>query len=75
MIRERLTRFARSPIIFIFAGSRFFLNDHECSMSNVCYILSKNNGNKTKKHLKNEQRSKDSAAKKNPNTSGVNREN
>ena len=30
-----------------------------------------NNGNKTEKHFKNEQRSKDVAAKKIPNTSGV----
>ena len=40
-------------------------------MSNVCYILYKNNGNKTEKHFKNEQRSTDAAAKKRPNTSGV----
>ena len=40
-------------------------------MSNVCYILYKNNTNKTEKHLKNEQRSKDAAAKKRANTSGV----
>ena len=40
-------------------------------MSNVCYvIIVKNNGNKTEKTFKNEQRSKD-AAKKRPNTSGV----
>ena len=46
------------------------MNDFECSMSNVCYIL-KNHGNKTEKTFKNEQRSKDAAAKKRPNTSGV----
>ena len=47
------------------------MNDLECSMSNVCYILLKNNGNKTEKTFKNEQRSKDVAAKKRPTTSGV----
>ena len=48
-----------------------FLNDLECSLSNVCYILYKNNINKNKKHLKNEQRSRDAAAKKRANSSGV----
>ena len=33
-------------------------------MSKVCYILLKNNGNKTEKTVKNEQRSKDAAAQK-----------
>ena len=47
------------------------MNDLEYCMSNVCYILQKNNGNKTEKTFKNEQRSKDAAAKKRPNTSGV----
>ena len=47
------------------------MNDLECSMSNVCYILKKNNRNKTEKTFKNEQKSKDAAAKKRPNTSGV----
>ena len=48
------------------------MNDLECSMSNVCYnYIVKNNGNKTEKTFKNEQRSKDAAAKKRPNTSGV----
>ena len=47
------------------------MNDLEYCMSNVCYILYKNNGNKTEKTFKNEQRSKDAAAKKRPNTSGV----
>ena len=47
------------------------MNDLECSMSNVCYILKKKNLNKNEKTLKNEQRSKDAAAKKIPNTSGV----
>ena len=48
-----------------------FLNGLECSLSNVCYILYKNNINKNEKHFKNEQRSKDAAAKKRANTSGV----
>ena len=48
------------------------MNDLECSMSNVCYIIIvKKPGNKTEKTFKNEQRSKDAAAKKRPNTSGV----
>ena len=47
------------------------MNDLEYCMSNVCYILKKNYGNKTEKTFKNEQRSKDAAAKKRPNTSGV----
>ena len=47
-----------------------FLKDLECSFSNVCYILYKNNINKTQKHLKNEQRSRDDAAKR-TNTSVV----
>ena len=47
------------------------MNNLEFSMSNVCYILLKNNGNKTEKTFKNEQRGKDAAAKKIPNTSGV----
>ena len=40
-------------------------------MSNVCYILSKITETRPKKHLKNEQRSRDAAAKKRANTSGV----
>ena len=49
-----------------------FFNDLECSLSNVCYILYKNNINKNEKtFLKNEQRSRDAAAKKRANTSGV----
>ena len=48
------------------------MNDLECCMSNVCYnYIVKNNGNKTEKTFKNEQRSKDAAAQKRPNTSGV----
>ena len=48
----------------IICGSRF-LSDLECSLSNVCYIFHKNNINKNeKKHLKNEQRNRDAAAKK-----------
>ena len=39
------------------------LNDLKCSLSNVCYIA-KNNINKKEKHFKNEQRSRDAAAKK-----------
>ena len=45
--------------------------DLKYSLSNVCYILYKNNINKTEKHFKNEQRSKDAAAKKRANTNGV----
>ena len=41
-----------------------FLNHPECSLSNVCYILYKNNINKNEKTFKNEQRSRDAAAKK-----------
>ena len=52
-----------------------FLNDLEYCMSNVAIYCRKNNGNKTEKTFKNEQRSKDAAAKKRPNTSGVYREN
>ena len=40
-------------------------------MSNVSIYCKKNNGNKTEKTFKNEQRSKDAAAKKRPTTSGV----
>ena len=40
-------------------------------MSNVCYIFKKITETRPKKHFKNEQRSKDAAAKKRPNTSGV----
>ena len=47
------------------------LNNLECSLSNVCYILYKNNINKNEKTFKNEQRSRDAAAKKRANTSGV----
>ena len=47
------------------------LNDLECSLSNVCYILYKNNINKNEKHFLNEQRSRDVAAQKRANTSGV----
>ena len=48
-----------------------FWNDLECSLSNVCLYSVKNYINKTEKHLKNEQRSRDAAAKKRANTSGV----
>ena len=48
-----------------------FLNDLECSLSNVCLYIGKNYINKTEKHFKNEQRSRDAAAKKRANTSGV----
>ena len=48
------------------------MNDLEYSMSNVYYnYIVKKPGNKTEKTFKNEQRSKDAAAKKRPNTSGV----
>ena len=48
------------------------MNDLECSMSNVCYILLKKiTETRPKKHFKNEQKGKDAAAKKRPNTSGV----
>ena len=48
------------------------MNDLECSMSNVCYILFKKiTETRPKKHFKNEQKSKDVAAKKRPNASGV----
>ena len=56
---------------FYIRGISIFLNDLERSMGNACYILLKNNGNKTEKTFKNEQRSKDATAKKRPNTSGV----
>ena len=39
-----------------------FLNDLECSLSNICYILYKNNINKNEKHLKMNNR--DATAKK-----------
>ena len=48
-----------------------FLNDLQCALSNVCYILYKNNINKNEKHFKNENRSRDAAAIKRANTSGV----
>ena len=40
-------------------------------MSNVAIYCKKITETRPKKHLKNEQRSKDAAAKKRPNTSGV----
>ena len=50
---------------FYIRGISIFLNDLEWSMSKVCYnYIVKNNGNKTEKTFKNEQRSKDAAAKK-----------
>ena len=65
--------------IYLFAATptnhTYTLNDLECSLSNVCYILYKNNINKNKKHFKNEQRSRDAAAKKRANTSGVQKTN
>ena len=51
------------------------MNDLECSMSNVAIYCKKITETRPKKHFKNEQRSKDAAAKKRPNTSGVYREN
>ena len=48
-----------------------FWNDLKYSLSNVCYLLYKNNINKNEKTFKNEQRSKDAAAKKRADTSGV----
>ena len=47
------------------------MNDLECSMSNVAIHCKKITETRPKKHLKNEQRSKDAAGKKRPNTSGV----
>ena len=49
------------------------MNDLECSMSNVAifFYCKKITETRPKKHFKNEQRSKDAAAKKRPNTSGV----
>ena len=41
-----------------------FLNDLECSLSNVCYIFHKNNINTNEKIFKNEQRNRDGAAQK-----------
>ena len=48
-----------------------FWNDLKYSLSNVCYLLYKNNINKNEKTFNNEQRSKDAAAKKRADTSGV----
>ena len=47
-----------------------FWNDLECSLSNVI-LLKKITETRPKKHFKNEQRSRDAAAKKRANTSGV----
>ena len=47
------------------------MNDLECSMSNVAIYCKKITETRPKKHFKNEQRSKDAAAQKRPNTSGV----
>ena len=55
----------------IFAGSRFFFNDLECSLRNACIYCKKITETRPKKHFKNEQRSGDAAAKKRANTSGV----
>ena len=45
-------------------GISIFLNDLECSLSNVCIYCKKITETRPKKHLKNEQRSRDAAAKK-----------
>ena len=72
--QTREGRSARQINNFYIRGISIFWNDLECSLSNVCYILEKKSGNKTEKNIKNEQRSKDAAAKQRPNTSGVYRE-
>ena len=48
-----------------------FLNDLECSLSNVCIYCKKITETRPKKHLKNEQRSRNAAAKKRANKGGV----
>ena len=57
-------------VISIFEQSRMFSEQRL-----LYYILHKNNINKNKKHFKNEQRSRDAAAKKRANTSGVGKSN
>ena len=58
---------------FIFSPRNHFsivglkCSTHTCERCDMCHYILK----RPKKHLKNEQRSKDAAAKKRPNTSGV----
>ena len=57
---------------FDIRGISIFLNDLECSMSNVAIYCKKITETRPKIFFfLNEQRSKDAAAKKRPNTSGV----